>query len=72
VKKSEKSEYIGEKGEKGEEEEQHCAICMSNIPDTALIECGHLYCSDCANPLIGKECPLCRRIVLRFLKIFRS
>ena len=46
-----------------------CGLCLDLEADTALIECGHLLCAQCAVPL--KQCPFCRQRIIRTLKIFR-
>ena len=52
-------------------EDDSCAICMAAKSTTALVECGHLLCGECAGPLVGRQCPICRQPVLRLLKIFK-
>ena len=46
-----------------------CVLCLSPRQDSALTECGHLFCWDCilgycqSSPLGTAECPLCRALV---------
>jgi len=50
---------------------KECVICEERKCDTALLECGHLnFCSTCASSL--KECPICRKEVVRTVRIFQS
>ncbi len=53
--------------------EKDCVICEERKADVALLECGHMsFCAKCAETLVGKECPLCRQVVVRFLKIYQN
>ncbi|SMQ53672.1 unnamed protein product [Zymoseptoria tritici ST99CH_3D7] len=41
-----------------------CPICTSNIRDTVIKLCGHVFCSSCVNKLIAdrrRKCPSCGR-----------
>jgi len=67
-KKEKKEELKESKG--GKDEQQECSICMVGKCDSALVDCGHVFCNSCANPL--KECPLCRQKVLKVLRLFKS
>jgi len=53
--------------------QKDCIICEERPVDVALLECGHMsFCSKCADNLVGKECPMCRKIVVRYLKIYQN
>lgn len=48
-----------------------CKVCWENVVDCVLLECGHM----CACTACGKrmaECPICRRMVSRVVRVFRS
>lgn len=51
---------------KNNADKKECTMCWENLPDTVLLECGHIcLCSDCAP--IAKDCPLCRKEISRFI-----
>jgi len=55
----------------GSNEDDKCIICFVSTANTALIECGHMsYCENCSKLL--KECPICRKVVVRTVRIFKS
>jgi len=62
----------GENSEaKEKESEKLCVICEENSCTTALLDCGHMnFCSTCAAPL--KECPICRQVVVRMVRIYQT
>jgi hypothetical protein len=38
-----------------------CCICLSNIPNYIIRECGHVcLCESCASQLVLTDCPLCK------------
>ena len=41
-----------------------CQVCLTNIVDTAVVPCGHLFCSECLRDqhrqTDNKKCPSCR------------
>lgn len=48
-----------------------CAICLSKKADVAFINCGHMIsCGECANKLKNGRCPVCRKKILKVLKIY--
>jgi hypothetical protein len=49
-----------------------CVVCQSNVRNTIFIPCNHLAtCISCAkNPLLGKKCPLCRKVFQSTSRIF--
>jgi len=54
-----------------------CSICFDNDADTAIVPCGHKYfCYNCiANYNIAysnKGCPVCRKGIVSFIKIFSA
>jgi len=53
------------------EERSTCVVCLERPADTALLECGHLCCcTQCGEPLT--TCPVCRRSIVRKVRIFLS
>ena len=48
-----------------------CAICLSKKAEVAFINCGHMIsCEECANKLKRGKCPVCRKKILKVLKIY--
>lgn len=49
-----------------------CVICQSNVRNTIFSPCNHLAaCISCAkNPLLGKKCPLCRKVIDSTTRVF--
>ncbi len=48
-----------------------CTICLSKKADVAFINCGHMIsCGECANKLKNGRCPVCRKKILKVLKIY--
>ncbi|XP_062509255.1 E3 ubiquitin-protein ligase rififylin-like [Corticium candelabrum] len=48
-----------------------CKICMDQPVDCVLLECGHMVCcTRCGRRL--HECPICRCLVSRVVRVFRS
>lgn len=48
-----------------------CKICMDNLIDCVLIDCGHMCsCVKCGKLLA--ECPICRQFVVRVVRVFKS
>ena len=50
--------------------ELECSICFNIFEDPRQLACGHVFCGDCAHPMIESannatmktiKCPLCRR-----------
>jgi len=51
--------------------DQLCKICMDAPVECVILECGHLAtCMACGKQL--SECPICRRFVVRVVRIFRA
>ena len=51
-----------------------CAICFKNIPDCAILPCGHMKCCyDCTVGTISKygRCPYCNIETNKYIKIYR-
>ena len=49
-------------------DKKECTMCWEKEPDTVLLECGHIcLCSNCAPN--AKDCPLCRKSIVRFIVI---
>lgn len=50
-----------------------CAVCMDRIISVAMVPCGHVYCSSCANRIIqARKCALCSQTPFGSLKLFIS
>lgn len=49
-----------------------CPVCMESRPAMALVPCGHLYCSSCADQLLTKSCAMCRMHVDSIHAIYQS
>jgi len=48
-----------------------CKVCMDAVIDCLLLECGHMVtCTACGKRLA--ECPICRRYVVRVVRVFRA
>lgn len=48
-----------------------CSICLSKKADIAFINCGHMIsCEECATKLRYGKCPICRKKILKILKIY--
>ena len=50
-----------------------CSICMENQVNTAIIPCGHTFCSKCLSENSVNnfnKCSLCRNNILHFFKIY--
>lgn len=48
-----------------------CKVCMSDVVECVLVECGHMVtCLDCGKKL--KKCPICRQEIVRVIKTFRA
>jgi hypothetical protein len=48
-----------------------CRICMDEVADCVLLECGHVgTCRSCAIQL--SECPFCRSRVIRVVRLFHA
>ena len=54
------------------EETGLCMLCCDRPHDTAVIECGHVFCAPCAHQLHmdGDGCAVCRAQILGVLKIY--
>ena len=42
-----------------------CSVCMTNVKDTVLVDCGHVFCGACVESLLAQPqrsclCPNCR------------
>lgn len=50
-----------------------CVCCLTNRAEVAFLGCGHLAaCSPCAYLVSGSSCPLCRKPVVGFIRIFTA
>lgn len=58
------------KDSKGPNEGDLCKICMDSLIDCVLLECAHMVsCVKCGKQLA--ECPICRRNVVRVVRVFK-
>ncbi|XP_015920647.1 E3 ubiquitin-protein ligase rififylin [Parasteatoda tepidariorum] len=52
-------------------DENLCKICMEANIDSLLLDCGHMVtCTKCGKLL--HDCPICRQIIVRVVRAFRS
>jgi len=76
-------EYVGRTLPKNEEEindGDECIVCMDMYSDIALVPCGHTTCPDCIADLkidadeqeVKISCPVCRKPVDTYLRIFKT
>jgi hypothetical protein len=52
-----------------------CFVCMEQLPDAVLLECGHAgLCSACASILWngGRQCPLCRQTFAGVMRVVEA
>ena len=53
------------------DERDTCIICMESSIDCVLLECGHMcLCLKCGETI--KDCPICRKKVVKCIKIYKS
>ncbi len=51
--------------------EDACKVCLDAEANCAFIECGHIVsCLNCAKLLT--RCPICRAIIKRTLRVYKS
>lgn len=52
-------------------DENLCKICMEATIDSLFLDCGHMVtCTNCGKLL--HDCPICRQIIVRVVRAFRS
>lgn len=52
-------------------DENLCKICMEANIDSLLLDCGHMItCTECGRLL--HDCPICRQIIVRVVRAFKS
>lgn len=52
-------------------DENLCKICMEANIDSLLLDCGHMVtCTECGRLL--HDCPICRQIIVRVVRAFKS
>ncbi|GAQ81216.1 hypothetical protein KFL_000740170, partial [Klebsormidium nitens] len=47
-----------------------CKVCLGEEVTSALVPCGHLFCTTCGVG-VGGRCPFCRRPVSSILRIYK-
>nr|XP_039266716.1 uncharacterized protein LOC120342099 [Styela clava] len=53
------------------EQEKRCKVCLDRTAEVVFVPCGHLCtCIPCANAL--RNCPLCRKRIVKSMKIYTS
>jgi len=58
---------------KKSQEQNLCKICLVEDVSTVFLPCGHLCsCSKCADPLMWRECPICRVRIEKKIKVYKS
>ncbi|XP_032242336.2 E3 ubiquitin-protein ligase RNF34 [Nematostella vectensis] len=51
--------------------DESCKVCMDNLIDCVLLECGHMVaCINCSKQLA--ECPICRQNISRIVRVFKA
>jgi len=54
--------------------EKKCIVCMEEVINIAILECGHLCCCEKCSSLLGTSnnpiCPICRKAISGFKKIY--
>lgn len=53
--------------------EPTCSVCLTNVPNTLLVPCGHAcFCGKCAGEFLGRDnkCPICRGPVTQDFTIY--
>ena len=54
-------------------DEQKCVVCLERKKGGAFYRCGHnCCCVTCGKRFIGAPCPICRQVVLDFIRVFDS
>jgi len=54
-------------------DEQRCVVCLERKKGGAFYRCGHnCCCVTCGRTFIGAPCPICRQVVLDFIRVFDS
>ncbi len=54
-------------------DEQKCVVCLERKKAGAFYRCGHNCCCwTCGKRFIGNPCPICRQVVLDFIKVYDS
>jgi len=54
-------------------DEQKCVVCLERKKAGAFYRCGHNSCCwTCGKRFIGNPCPICRQVVLDFIKVYDS
>jgi hypothetical protein len=52
-------------------EDDLCKICMDSVVDCVLLDCGHMIsCTKCGKRLA--ECPMCRKNIIKVVRVFKS
>ena len=54
-----------------DEEQQKCCVCLTEIPDRANVNCGHLCVCEVCSYHLNDKCPICRTEG-PFMKIIKS
>lgn len=55
--------------EKGTEVPE-CSICLDKKLNRVFIPCGHTTCETCAERLVGKACPMCKKLINQAIPLF--
>jgi DNA repair protein RAD5 len=60
---------VEQEPEVGDDSAIECVICLSPFERPALLECAHVFCRECVEPMFNgngnMHCPICRRLVNR-------
>ena len=73
--REEREEREEERGTPSLRESNHdmigCKICFEEVIGVAVLPCGHAFmCVKCAERLALRECSICRRLVVKVVKIY--
>jgi len=46
-----------------DEEDNNCSICLDEIIDGSITNCGHIFCTNCINNCLNfaRKCPMCKK-----------
>uniref|UniRef100_A0A6C0B422 RING-type domain-containing protein n=1 Tax=viral metagenome TaxID=1070528 RepID=A0A6C0B422_9ZZZZ len=48
---------------------KECPICLDNIKNLVVLNCGHAFCAECSK-YISVTCPMCRVYITNKIKVF--
>lgn len=60
TKKSFKSNNLCIKAINDSLDENRCKVCESDLVNTVILKCGHIFCMDCSVNMLGDNCSTCK------------